>query len=161
MADYVNGKLLLEELKPWLETVNKLKAKGEPQSSFPQLPETVGTAIIQIAEGLGKKAYFAYYTYLDEMIADAALNCVAYIHNFNVEKSKNIFAYLTQIAYNCFIKRIQLEQKHVYKKDKLLTDPAFRAFECDADLERCMTTKQMSSMVRRGPTSMATFGPTQ
>ena len=142
MANYINGKQLLEELKPWLKEVNKLKRAKQPQSSFPPIPEVVGEGILQIVEGLGRKSNFSGYTFLEEMVADAVLNTVAYIHNFNIKKSTNVFAYVTQIAYNSLIKRIQLEQKHVYQKDKLLTSTTFKSFVCDPDLEKMMPTKQ-------------------
>ena len=41
-----------------------------------------------------------------------------YIDNFDPDKSKNPFAYFTQIIYFAFIRRIQKEKKHVYIKYK-------------------------------------------
>lgn len=145
MANYINGKQLLEELKPWLCEVNKLKKAKQTSDKFPPIPETVGAGIMQIVEGLGRKTNFSSYTYLDEMISDAVLNCVAYIHNFNIKKSTNVFAYVTQIAYNSFIKRIQLEQKHVYKRDKLLTSSSFKSYECSPDLEKLVPVKKSAA----------------
>jgi len=56
------------------------------------------------------------------MIGDAIENCVKVIDNFDPERSKNPFAYLTQIAYNAFIRRIQMEQKQQYIKGKLIEE---------------------------------------
>ena len=47
------------------------------------------------------------YTFKDDMVSDGIENCLQYIHNVNPEKSKNPFAYFTQIIYYAFIRRIQ------------------------------------------------------
>ena len=41
-----------------------------------------------------------------------------YAHNFNPEKSKNPFAYFTQIIYYAFLRRIEREKKQAYVKYK-------------------------------------------
>ena len=41
------------------------------------------------------------------MISDGVENCLQYIDNFNPDKSKNPFAYFTQIIYFAFLRRIQ------------------------------------------------------
>ena len=43
-----------------------------------------------------------------------------YLHNFNPEKSKNPFAYFTQIIYYAFLRRIQKEKKQTELKQKLI-----------------------------------------
>ena len=54
------------------------------------------------------------------MISDGIENCLQYIHNFNPEKSKNPFAYFTQIIYYAFIRRIQKEKKQSHVKHKMI-----------------------------------------
>jgi hypothetical protein len=44
------------------------------------------------------------------------------MHNFNPDKSKNPFAYFTQIIYYAFLRRIQKEKKQQYIKYKVFTD---------------------------------------
>jgi hypothetical protein len=41
-----------------------------------------------------------------------------YFNNFDPEKSKNPFAYFTQIIYYAFLRRIQKEKKYLYVKYK-------------------------------------------
>ena len=41
-----------------------------------------------------------------------------YFDNFNPDKSKNPFAYFTQIIYYAFLRRIQKEKKQLYVKYK-------------------------------------------
>ena len=48
--------------------------------------------------------------------SDGIENCLLYINNFDPKKSKNPFAYFTQIIYFAFVRRIQKEKKHLYTK---------------------------------------------
>ena len=43
-----------------------------------------------------------------------------YLHNFNPEKSKNPFAYFTQIIYYAFLRRIQKEKRQTELKQRLV-----------------------------------------
>ena len=73
---------------------------------------------MKIAEGLSHKPNFINYTYRDEMIADGIENCLQYFNNFDPSKSKNPFAYFTQVIYFAFLRRIQKEKKQLYVKYK-------------------------------------------
>ena len=54
------------------------------------------------------------------MICDGIENCLQYINNFNPEKSSNAFAYITQIIYYAFLRRIQKEKKQAAIKHKAI-----------------------------------------
>jgi hypothetical protein len=97
------------------KAVRKAKREGTPK---PRIPEYVGKCFIQIAENLSHKPNFLSYTFREEMISDAVENCVMYADNFNPAKSKNPFAYFTQIVYYAFLRRIQREKKQLYVKYK-------------------------------------------
>tara|TARA_B100000927_G_C16092421_1_gene319766 strand:- start:189 stop:476 length:288 start_codon:yes stop_codon:yes gene_type:complete len=56
----------------------------------------------------------------DDMISDGIENCVQYIHNFDPAKSKNPFAYFTQIIHYAFLRRIQKEKKQLDIKTKII-----------------------------------------
>ena len=56
----------------------------------------------------------------DDMISDGIENCVQYIHNFDPEKSRNPFAYFTQIIHYAFLRRIQKEKKQLDIKNKII-----------------------------------------
>jgi DNA-directed RNA polymerase specialized sigma24 family protein len=58
--------------------------------------------------------------YKDDMICDGIENCIQYIDNFNPEKSKNPFAYFTQIVYYAFLRRIAKEKRQMDIKDKII-----------------------------------------
>ena len=84
----------------------------------PRMTEYIGECIYKIATKLSTRPNFINYTYRDEMICDAIENCLQYLHNFNVEKSNNAFAYVTQICYYAFLRRIQKEKKQVFIKQQ-------------------------------------------
>ena len=57
---------------------------------------------------------------LQTMISDGIENCVQYIYNFDPAKSKNPFAYFTQIVHYAFLRRIQKEKKQLDIKTKII-----------------------------------------
>tara|TARA_Y100000992_G_scaffold71002_1_gene44591 strand:- start:590 stop:862 length:273 start_codon:yes stop_codon:yes gene_type:complete len=54
------------------------------------------------------------------MISDGIENCVQYIYNFDPAKSRNPFAYFTQIVHYAFLRRIQKEKKQLDIKTKII-----------------------------------------
>jgi DNA-directed RNA polymerase specialized sigma24 family protein len=112
---YVNNKTLLEEMTKYREKVQLSKKEGTPK---PPIPNYVGQALMLIANRLSHKPNFSNYSYKEEMISDGIENCIMYIDNFDPEKSKNPFAYFTQIIHYAFIRRIQKEKKQQYIKIK-------------------------------------------
>ena len=64
--------------------------------------------------------YLSAQTFREDMVGDALESCLRYIHNFDPSKSKNAFAYITQIIHNAFIRRIQKEQKQLYVKMRIV-----------------------------------------
>lgn len=112
---YIDNKLFLKEMIAHRKAVRKAKREGAKK---PQLPEYVGKCFMMIAENLSHKPNFLSYSFRDEMISDAIENCVMYADNFDPAKSKNPFAYFTQIVYYAFLRRIQREKKQLYVKYK-------------------------------------------
>ena len=95
----------------------------------PQMSNYIGECIYKIATRLSTRPNFINYTYRDEMICDAIENCIQYIGNFNVEKSNNAFAYITQICYYAFLRRIQKEKKQVFIKQQMTMDITAETFD--------------------------------
>jgi hypothetical protein len=116
-AHYVDNKRLLEELSVHHRLVKEAKANGGKK---PRITNYVGECILLIAKKLCNRPNFMNYPFKDEMIGDGIENCLMYIDNFDPAKSNNPFAYLTQIIYYAFIRRITKEKKHLYTKHKLI-----------------------------------------
>ena len=114
---YVNNKEFLQAMIDWKATVLEAEANDE---SRPQVTNYIGECFLKIANHLSYRPNFINYTYREEMISDGIENCLQYIDNFDPEKSKNPFAYFTQIIYFAFVRRITREKKQSKIKDKLL-----------------------------------------
>ncbi len=114
-AHYVNNKEFTEAVSEYSTAVKLAESKGKTP---PRMTEYIGECIYKIATRLSTRPNFINYTYRDEMICDAIENCIQYIGNFDSEKSNNAFAYITQICYYAFLRRIQKEKKQVYIKQK-------------------------------------------
>jgi len=113
---YVNNKDLLTAILNYKKEARQAKREKDPP---PRMPEYVGQCLMLIAENLSHKPNFSNYTFREEMIGDAIENCCMYFDNFDPKKSKNPFAYFTQIIYYAFLRRIHREKKQLYTKYKL------------------------------------------
>jgi DNA-directed RNA polymerase specialized sigma24 family protein len=114
---YVDNKEFLAAISEYRERVIASKEAGEQK---PRVPEYLGECMVKIANHLAYKSNFVNYTFRDEMILDGIENCITYIDNFDPEKSKNPFAYFTQITYYAFIRRIQKEKKQMDTKKRFI-----------------------------------------
>lgn len=112
---YVNNEKFLEEMVVFRTAVLESKEKGLER---PMVPNYIGDCLFKIATHLARKPNFSNYTFKEDMVSDGVENCLLYIDNFDPEKSKNPFAYFTQIIYYAFLRRIQKEKKHLYIKYK-------------------------------------------
>ena len=110
---YVNNKDLFAAMCAFKDSVKKAE---EEETLRPRVPMYVGESIMKIATHLAFRPNFSNYTFREEMISDGIENCLQYIDNFDPEKSKNPFAYFTQIIYYAFVRRIQKEKKYLYTK---------------------------------------------
>ena len=114
---YVDNQKFLEEMIVYKGKCKDAKSRGELE---PQISEYVGECFMKIANRLSFRPNFINYAFREDMISDGIENCVQYIRNFDPEKSKNPFAYFTQIIYFAFIRRIQKEKKQLYIKYKTM-----------------------------------------
>ena len=119
---YVNNKQLLEALIVYREKVAHAKENDLPK---PRITNYLGECFLKIATHLSYKPNFVNYMFREDMISDGIENCVQYIHNFDPEKSKNPFAYFTQIIHYAFLRRIQKEKKQLDIKTKIIERTGF------------------------------------
>lgn len=114
-TEYINNRDFLDALVKYKEQsiINKNEGKSRPK-----IPNYIGECFIKIAENLAKRPNFYGYSFKDEMISDAIENSIMYFENFDPNKSKNPFAYFTQISWYAFVRRIAKEKKQQYIKYK-------------------------------------------
>ena len=114
---YVNNKEFLAALIKYQEDIEIARLQDKPK---PRIPRYIGECFLKIANHLSFKPNFVNYMFKEDMISDGIENCVQYIHNFNPEKSKNPFAYFTQIIHYAFLRRIQREKRQLEIKNKII-----------------------------------------
>ena len=114
---YVNNKELLEALIVYRGKVAHAKENDLPK---PRITNYLGSCFLKIATHLSYKPNFVNYMFREDMISDGIENSVQYIHNFDPEKSRNPFAYFTQIIHYAFLRRIQKEKKQLDIKTKII-----------------------------------------
>lgn len=136
---YVNNKEFFEALIVYRTKVEKSYLKNfgkdlteQPKDQRakrwddkPQITNYLGECFLKIATHLSYKPNFVNYMFRDDMISDGIENCIQYIHNFDPEKSKNPFAYFTQIIHYAFLRRIQKEKKQLEIKTKIIERTGF------------------------------------
>jgi hypothetical protein len=133
---YVNNKEFLAAIIDYKDEIIIAEKRGLPK---PVIPRYIGECFLKIATHLSFKPNFVNYMFKDDMVCDGIENCVQYINNFNPEKSKNPFAYFTQIIHYAFLRRIQKEKRQLDIKQKIIEksgyDEVFVADEKDKSSE--------------------------
>ena len=119
---YVNNKEFFAAIVAYKLEILEAEKLGKPK---PRITNYLGECFLKIATHLSYKPNFVNYMFKDDMICDGIENCVRYIHNFNPEKSKNPFAYFTQIIHYAFLRRIQKEKKQLEIKQKIIERSGF------------------------------------
>ena len=120
---YVNNKEFLAALIKYQEDIEIARLQDKTK---PQIPRYIGECFLKIANHLSFKPNFVNYMFKEDMISDGIENCVQYIHNFNPEKSKNPFAYFTQIIHYAFLRRIQREKRQLEIKNKIIEKSGYQ-----------------------------------
>jgi len=118
-AHYVNNKEFLAAMVEYKKLVKEAEKKKKPK---PPVSDYIGECFLKIANHLSYRPNFINYTFRDDMISDGIENCLQYLDNFDPEKSKNPFAYFTQMIYYAFVRRIQKEKKQTTIKQKLIAE---------------------------------------
>ena len=142
---YVNNKELLEAMVVYRSKVEKSykkhfnvdlsdfeeqvarKERAKRWPGKPRIPNYLGDCFLKIATHLSYKPNFVNYMFREDMISDGIENCVQYIHNFDPNKSRNPFAYFTQIIHYAFLRRIQREKRQLDIKNKIVEKTGFES----------------------------------
>ena len=128
---YVNNADFLAAIVKYKEKVKIAEEEGKPK---PRVNNYIGGCFLKIATHLSYRPNFINYMYKDDMVCDGIENCIQYIDNFDPAKSKNPFAYFTQIVYYAFLRRIAKEKRQMDIKDKILEKSGYEhVFSVDGE----------------------------
>lgn len=113
--------------KPKKKTVNYLNNKdllAEVLLSKEQgkMTDKLAKMLMLLTARYGTKGNVASYTYNDDMQSYALMMLCRTWKSFNVEKSKNAFAFFTQCVKNSFRQYLNVEKKHRDIRDQMLVD---------------------------------------
>ena len=142
---YVDNAKFLEAMKEYKQLCEDAKKNNKEK---PLVTNYIGGCFLKIANHLSYRPNFINYTYREEMISDGIENCLQYLDNFNPEKSKNPFAYFTQIMYYAFIRRIQKEKKQVLVKQKIIANTDTEEFLTQLDGDDGQYKNQMIEFLK-------------
>jgi DNA-directed RNA polymerase specialized sigma24 family protein len=143
---YVDNKKFLIAMTEYRALRIKAEEEGKKR---PQVTNYIGECYLKIANHLSYRPNFINYTYRDDMISDGIENCLQYMDNFDPEKSKNPFAYFTQIIYYAFIRRIQKEKKQQEVKQKMIANFGEEQMMDQLDGDDTVYQSQMLEFLRR------------
>ncbi|ADM80002.1 sigma factor for T4 late transcription [Aeromonas phage phiAS5] len=112
MANYVDNEWLYQEFKSWKDHL-----KENPNHP---MPNSIGSAIMKIANGFTNYWRFSRYTdtWKELMVGDAVETCLKYCKNFDTDRYTNPHAYITMICARAFIARIRHSKKEEAAKYK-------------------------------------------
>ena len=128
---YVNNADFLAAIIKYKEKVKNAEEQGLPK---PRVNNYIGGCFLKIATHLSYRPNFINYMYKDDMVCDGIENCIQYIDNFDPAKSKNPFAYFTQIVYYAFLRRIAKEKRQMDIKEKILEKSGYdHVFSVDGE----------------------------
>ena len=124
-------KKIIEKKQQPKEKVKLAEEQGQPK---PRVNNYIGGCFLKIATHLSYRPNFINYMYKDDMVCDGIENCIQYIDNFDPAKSKNPFAYFTQIVYYAFLRRIAKEKRQMDIKEKILEKSGYdHVFSVDGE----------------------------
>lgn len=145
---YVDNKLFLSEIIKYRQSVEESRLLDKPK---PQITRYLAECFLKIATHLSFRPNFINYMFKEDMVSDGVENCVQYIDNFDPNKSRNPFAYFTQIVYYAFLRRIAKEKRQMDIRDKLIEKNGYdQVFHSDSKEDH----SEMNSIKSRIETNM-------
>lgn len=111
---YLDADELHNEMSKYYFILQKAKKSQLP---LPRVPEILGKYVIQLCTQVASKASFNRYSYNEDFIGDAIMNCTYGCSMFDPTKpNANAFNYLTTISIQSFLQRIDKEKKFNFIK---------------------------------------------
>lgn len=114
---YVDNKRLYDEFVNW-----HTARQTNPEA---QMSNYIAQAILDISKGLCHRFNFNRYTWKEEMVGDAIINCVKYAKNFDHVTYSNPHAYISRICEQTFVQRIKKEKREIAARYKHFTKEVF------------------------------------
>ncbi|AUM58573.1 late sigma transcription factor [Proteus phage phiP4-3] len=126
MNNYINNKELYKEICKW-------KQDCYDAGYQVKIPDSIGRAIMLIAEGLSNRYNFSGYTptWKQEMYWDGIEATIKGLYGFDEKKYNNPHAYITMACFNAFVQRIKKERKEMAIKYSYFVHNVYDEFDTD------------------------------
>ncbi len=128
----------VEILREWVPRRREAMAKNNLHLA--PIPEFIGASVLKICTHIASRYNYNDYPFKSEMISDAVLNIMRYIHSFDPDKIGersqriNFYSWVTKSADRCFGGRIRLEKRQDYYRYAIFEEMGgFAAFGDDPD----------------------------
>lgn len=109
---YVDAEKMSSEIVKHNKAVIKAKKEGKEP---PRVSPYIGECFYLLAKNIALKPNFSGYSDIDDMIQEACINCVRYIHNYQEGKG-TAYTYFSRAVENAFINRIRINKKRRQKE---------------------------------------------
>lgn len=121
---YVNNKDLYERTKQWKKEFDEYQIHNP--GKLLKMPDSIAKDVIAIANGLIKRYNFSGYSenWKQDMVADGIEDCIKGLHNFDPEKSTNVYGYINKTCWWAFVRRIKTEKRENASKYRFYLDNA-------------------------------------
>lgn len=116
---YINNAALKEELLQYQIKREHAVDEGLP---VPQVPNSLGIALIKICENLSRRYNFARYTYRDIMVSNAIEHCHRAVKTFDARRDTSALSYFTRTAWCAMVQVINSEKREHQKKINMVGD---------------------------------------
>lgn len=113
--NYVDNQKLIDCIKEFQRQKQAADNEGGP---LPVIPDYAARCILDLCEGISRRGNFGAYTYREDMVGDAIVDCVKAFGNFDTVKFNNPFGYFTLIGWRAMLRRIEEEHTETYLKFK-------------------------------------------
>lgn len=108
---YVTNAKLIPELE-------KYKEDGK-------MSDELVNMLVLICKNYANIPRFINYTWKEDMVQEALLTCCKYLKNFDTEKSRNPFGYISKICEHSFHNYCNKQRKHSEIKDRCFNNKEF------------------------------------
>lgn len=122
---YADNEKLYPVLCAWKQ---KLRETGDRK-----IPDELGLAILNIANGLVRRWNFNRYSedWKMDMVDDAISASISGLHNFDETKYTNVYGYINKACWQAFVTRILYEKKESAKKYKFFLEHVYDSEDTD------------------------------
>lgn len=132
--NFIDNKKFYQELVDYADKCSEYKTKCKAtgvvyeDKNLPPIPRYVAQCFMLISDHLSQKPNFCGYPFREDMVGDGIENCITACRKFDPSKSKNPFAYFTQICWFAFLRRIAREKRQIAICDKIINKSGFESF---------------------------------